>query len=274
MLRKTSFGYVNFEDECHSKRNGFDFETREGKEDIGLLEIEKRLDELLLKKEQLAQIEDDYVLNEEYKKFLDAQYSVIETLVPVLDRLTELGAFFCQYDPDWGSPDYHRQLSFWSESGYSVARGYSISSTALDMVSEPPPPLVGTEGGGFLVGPHNWIESAYLCPYCKAEKNLKIRTQMVSSYEGDSGGAFCEGNFRLGEQMPWFETEEPWMESAYLSDDDVTYFLECCSTWCNDCKKEFFTIVKFVDKTPVEIIESGSLEEWPDGVIRYEQGNR
>lgn len=273
MLRKTSLGYVNFEEECHSKRNGFDFETREGKEDIGLLEIEKTLDELLSFKEKLATIQDDYVLNEEYKKFLDAQYDVIETLVPILDRLTELGAFHCQFDPDWGSPDYHRQISFWSESGFRVARGYQISSTKLDVVSDPPPILTGIEGGGFLVGPHNWIETVYLCPHCKDDKKLKIRTQMVSSYEGDDAGAFCNGVYQLGEQMPWFEEEGTWMENAFLSDDEVTHFFECCSTWCQNCQKEFYTIVKFADKTPLEVTESGTLENWPDGVIRYEQGN-
>ncbi len=273
MLRKTSFGYVNFEEECHSKLHGFDLETREGMEDIGLLEIEKRLDELLEKKAALARIKDDYTLNEEYKAFLDAQYSVIETLVPVLDRLTELGAFLCRYDPDWGSADFHRELSFLSESGNSNVRGYLIASTKLESVSDPPPPLDSIKGGGFLVGPHNWIKTKDICPYCKTENKVRIRTQMVSSYEGDDAGAFCNGNYSLGEQMMWFEDNNLWMESSFQSNDEEDEFLECCSTWCDTCNNEFYTIVKFIDKTPTEITESGSLDDWPDGIIRYEQGN-
>ena len=74
-------------------------------------------------------------------EFSRLREDILASLSPLLQRLAATGSFFCKFDPDSGSPGYHRRLSFFSSSGYEVVRGFVITGTALFSVSDPPPPL-------------------------------------------------------------------------------------------------------------------------------------
>lgn len=272
MLRKTSCGYVEFKELSRREEHNIDFDSCKDLPETTMYELEQQLDSLLKRKNELALIQDDYELDKQFKIFLDDQYKVIETLSPLLDRLANLGAFHCEYDKDVGSPEFHRRLDFWSESGYAIVRGYTIYGSSLDGVSDPPPPLEGIKDGGFLLGPHNWILAEGICPHCQSVKEMKIQTQLCSSFDGDESGPFCQRTYRLGEKMPWFENDRWWMNRAFSCPDEEIQS-ECCSSWCQKCGKEFFAILNFQDKTPIKVQETGLLENWPEDVTYWERGN-
>lgn len=152
MIRKSRMGYVDIEPQTWKQRNGIGFDRpKEGAESITIGEITKRLDDLIEMRNALAAIEDDKQFSAAFDEFVVVQSSIIDTVFPVLDRLSNVGAVLLRYvklDPDGERKD----LCFWSDTGYRTVRGYTIAGTRFDSISDPPPDLVAELDGddGFL----------------------------------------------------------------------------------------------------------------------------
>lgn len=43
---------------------------------------------------------------------------------------------------------------------------------------------------------------------------------------------------------------------------------ECCYATCSNCNCELYAILRFKDITPVELIEIGKIEDWPDNFLK------
>jgi hypothetical protein len=139
MLRKVSHGWVNFEPQVHSHRNGRGFEDVTQDPEITLGTVGARIDELVALREALATI-DDAMLEAAYQEFLESQSQVIELLAPLLDRLAEIGCFNCHY-----RSDSDRYLWFKTNRGLSVVAGYALYSSLLDEITDPPPEMNAIE---------------------------------------------------------------------------------------------------------------------------------
>lgn len=148
MLRKTTFGLVDF----NIVKRDYGYDSCEKWPDMTLFEFEKKLDELMLKKAALESISDEYEFDKEYKAFLEEQHDVIEYINPVLARLVDLGAFLLEVrgEAQSGDGEDARFLNAWSDYGYQIVRGYTIGSSRIDMVTDPPPVDKGLPQDVFL----------------------------------------------------------------------------------------------------------------------------
>lgn len=145
MKRKVKFGYVDLPSQTFREKSGIGYdEPIEATKHLTVGEITKQLDDLIEMRNALAGIEDDALLEIAFDKFLKVQYSIIEPLSPILDRLANVGAFLLKYHQNVpsGQDEELIDLSLWSESGYQIVRGYTIYGTKLDTVSDPAPDLI------------------------------------------------------------------------------------------------------------------------------------
>lgn len=109
--------------------------------DLRLSDLLNKLDELVSLHDRIFLISDTSTLADAKADLIRKQDPIIAALSPLLERLSAAGLFYMSYDPDSGSADYHRQLSFYSTYGYEIVSGFKIVGTALDSISSPPPPL-------------------------------------------------------------------------------------------------------------------------------------
>ncbi len=153
MKRKSRIGYVDIEAQTSRQRQGIGYDSpKEGTNSITIGEITKRLDDLIEMRNALASIEDDEQLSTAFDEFMVVQSSIIDSVFPILDRLSNVGALLLEYHQNDPGAAENKILNFWSESGYQIVRGYKITGTRFDTISDPPPDLVSELAGedGFL----------------------------------------------------------------------------------------------------------------------------
>src|ERR1051325_3408551 len=121
------------------------------------------------------------------------------------------------------------------------------------------------------MGAYNWIVIRDQCPVCGQESDIRCQTHIASSYDGDETGRFHDRNYRFGERMAWyFEGHKlfpQWRDGGdpgQPSDSAV----EACYSNCQTCGADLYTVVRFENLTPTQVIELGPGREWPEGHSR------
>lgn len=120
----------------------------------------------------------------------------------------------------------------------------------------------------------NWILMENHCPACDARRNLVAQTHVASDYDGDESGRFHDSTYRLGERMRWWLPAHfryaSWRDGNKIDKKNLAENeeLECCYTKCNECLSELYSIIRFVDVSPVEIMDIGFESDWPVSYYR------
>lgn len=116
---------------------------------------------------------------------------------------------------------------------------------------------------------YNYILIDKICPACSAKESLIAQTHVASDYDGDEFGRFHDALYRVGEQMRWWPPEHrkhgEWRNGNRKEPDDIpsNEEYECCYTTCSDCRAKFFSVIKFLDVTPISVLDFGQESDWP-----------
>ena len=120
----------------------------------------------------------------------------------------------------------------------------------------------------------NWIEFEELCPHCGETRRIRAQTHVASSYDGDESGRFQDDTYSLQDKMRWWRVGhadfEKWKDGnrKVIEGIDDREVFECCHASCMSCAGEIYAVIRFVDCAPVEVVEFGPEEDWPDSYWR------
>lgn len=119
----------------------------------------------------------------------------------------------------------------------------------------------------------NWIEFEKICPYCEGEQCIRAQVHMVSDYNGDDQGRFHDVTYNLGDKMRWWKKLHPDYEKWKNGNKKDTSNIEedkkeCCYAQCLNCNRELYAVIRFSECVPLEVIEFGSEENWPDSYLK------
>jgi hypothetical protein len=121
---------------------------------------------------------------------------------------------------------------------------------------------------------YNWILIHASCPACHKESEIKCQAHMVSSFDGNDTGRFCNATYRLGDQMRWWAASDyrynNWRDetnstTALKADDTAS---ECCYSECSNCKEELFAVIRFTSCVPEAVLSVGLGDNWPEGYYK------
>lgn len=69
--------------------------------------------------------------------------------------------------------------------------------------------------------------------------------------------------------MRWWSKDaknwEGWVEGGIVDPVNSGAVLECCYAACNSCQAALFSVIRFLNVTPVEVLEFGVESAWPQG---------
>ena len=120
---------------------------------------------------------------------------------------------------------------------------------------------------------YNWLRCEGICPSCGRKTCLLAQTHFASSHGGDESGRFHDHIFAVGDRMPWFSSDHhhfaEWPSREGASDqpgDEV----EACYASCESCEAKLYVVVRFRDFRPIEVVQVGLEDRWPQeyGVYR------
>ena len=114
---------------------------------------------------------------------------------------------------------------------------------------------------------YNWIDIRRQCPACGESAWISCQTHFCSDYDGDDSGRFHDRVFKLGDKMPWWNSEHPrhneWSQSNLIDEDTVISPTECCYSECKNCESELYTVILFNSCIPEVVLAIGKVENWP-----------
>lgn len=113
----------------------------------------------------------------------------------------------------------------------------------------------------------NWIDFIANCPACQKRTTIRSQAHVAASFDGDETGRFCQRVYTLGEKLPWFprghRKYNTWHHRGDTwKEDDAR---EACYSTCQSCNAKLYAVIKFVNFTPVKVLDIGLESNWPEG---------
>lgn len=115
------------------------------------------------------------------------------------------------------------------------------------------------------MGAFNWIEFQGRCPSCATNTTIRAQTHVASDYGGDATGRFHDRTYRLGETMAWWPREDQRFDRWREVYEDA---IEACYSNCSACNAELCAVIRFQDRSPIEVRALTTEENWPPSFPR------
>ncbi len=119
---------------------------------------------------------------------------------------------------------------------------------------------------------YNWIEFEGCCPSCQKKAVIRCQIHTCSDYDGDDTGRFHDRIYKLGDVMAWWPVSDPryndWLDSNTKKEYEYDANTECCYAECGKCSAELFSVIKFNNCSPAEVLGLGLEKDWPKDYLK------